>query len=94
MCELGTTTNTCGNGVRDGWEDCDGTDLGATTCAGLGLTGTLACTPDCRLDFSTCAIAPGPARCGNGVLEEGEQCDGVHFAPLSQTAAQQRAARL
>jgi hypothetical protein len=23
-----------GNGVRDGWEDCDGTDLGATTCEG------------------------------------------------------------
>ena len=65
-CELGTTTNTCGNGVRDGWEDCDGTDLGATTCEGLGLTGTLACTPD---SDSTSRLRHlfGWRRCGNGV---------------------------
>jgi len=45
---------TCGNGARDGSEQCDGTDLGGATCASLGFTpdGTLACTSGCSFDTS------------------------------------------
>ena len=38
----------CGNGVKDGTEVCDGTDLGGATCASLGYdSGTLTCRANC-----------------------------------------------
>lgn len=50
---------TCGNGVRDGAEACDSTDLAARNCTSLGyLGGTLACSPTCRYDFSGCTRSP------------------------------------
>ncbi len=65
---------TCGNGLRDGAEACDGGDLGGATCETLGFVeGSLACGDDCRLDTSLCLAAPG---CGDGVIGEGEECDG------------------
>ncbi len=61
----------CGNGVKDGIEACDGTDLGGKTCASFGFDGgTLACTTSCGFDISACA-----GICGNGVVEANEQCD-------------------
>ncbi|HEY8427051.1 MAG TPA: hypothetical protein VIL20_01700, partial [Sandaracinaceae bacterium] len=42
---------TCGDGVREGTEACDGADLGTATCASEGFDGgTLACTGTCELD--------------------------------------------
>jgi cysteine-rich repeat protein len=74
-----TTTSTlpppvCGNGVREpeGGELCDGTDVGDATCASEGFPhgGSLRCQASCmELDTSGCF------RCGNGVLEPGEECD-------------------
>jgi hypothetical protein len=82
-CEVDATNGVCGDGHADlsSGEDCDGADLGFT-CEQLGLTGTLQCGPDCRFDFSECGIPPGPAQCGNGIVEEGEECDGAWFAPV------------
>lgn len=61
----------CGNGVKDGVEACDGTDLGGKTCASFGFdVGTLACTASCGFDTSGCVGV-----CGNGVVEANEQCD-------------------
>jgi hypothetical protein len=49
------SSQTCGNGVREGTEQCDGADLGAATCASLGfVSGTLACTGNCTYDTSGC----------------------------------------
>lgn len=46
----------CGNGVLDGAEECDGPDLGGQTCQGLGFSGgTLACSPGCEHDTSGCS---------------------------------------
>lgn len=81
-CELGDTGNTCGDGIRTGSEQCDATDLGGLTCERLGMTGTLGCAFDCQFDFSLCSLAEGPAQCGNGVVEVGEECDGNRFAPV------------
>ena len=67
----------CGDGVRDGDEACDGADLGGATCASATdqfvRGGTVACTPDCKLDTSDCrrtfleSLVPGrggqPNRC-------------------------------
>jgi len=47
----------CGDGVRTGTEQCDGTDLGGATCATAvapGWVGTLACTSSCELDVAAC----------------------------------------
>lgn len=47
----------CGNGVRQGFEACDGADLGGLDCTAVApdATGTLACTPDCALDTHGCS---------------------------------------
>lgn len=65
----------CGNGVSEGEEQCDGADLGGTTCESLGYEGgTLACGPDCILDASGCDF--GGAVCGDGQINGVEECDG------------------
>ncbi len=54
---------TCGNGVMNGNEQCDGSDLGGATCVSLGYTlgGTLTCTAGCGYDASGCASQAFPA---------------------------------
>lgn len=48
--------STCGNGVKDGAEQCDASDLGGQICSGLGyaLGGTLGCTAGCAYDTAAC----------------------------------------
>jgi len=73
---------TCGDGVVDAYEACDGANLGGQSCASLGLGGgTLGCTAGCRLDASGCTIPP---RCGDGVLDRPDElCDGTDFGALA-----------
>src|SRR5690606_30542439 len=67
----------CGDGVVEGAEDCDGTDLGGRTCGDEGFaSGTLACASDCTFDTSMCEDEPGPM-CGDGTREGSEACDGT-----------------
>jgi hypothetical protein len=63
---------TCGNGILEWPEVCDGDDLGGQTCQSQGFDGgDLACEPDCTgFDVSGCTA------CGNGILEWPEVCDG------------------
>lgn len=51
----------CGNGAREGIEECDGDDLGATTCEDLGHEGgVLACMDDCLFDEIGCSSCEDP----------------------------------
>jgi hypothetical protein len=47
---------TCGNGMLDPGEQCDGADLGGHTCQSHGFDhGAITCTATCVLDTSSCA---------------------------------------
>ena len=52
---------TCGNGIVETGEQCDGGNLGGQTCVTLGYSsGTLSCTSACAFDTSGCTITPPP----------------------------------
>ncbi|MFH2010195.1 MAG: hypothetical protein ABI333_26590 [bacterium] len=61
----------CNNGVREGSEECDGSDFGDRTCEwynGQGSTGSLYCN-NCVIEIHDCT---GTSSCGNGVCDEDE----------------------
>ena len=63
----------CGDGIIQETEDCDASDPGVGTCQSLGFdTGRLVCSSTCLYDTALCV-----KRCGNGVLDLGEACDGT-----------------
>ncbi len=64
---------TCGDGVVNPGEACDGT-WGDISCAAAGYVfGTASCADDCTLDASSCSVPHG---CGDGELGPDEPCDG------------------
>ena len=73
-----TTTQFCGDGIKNGSEACDGTSLGGQTCAAQGFSsGTLSCNADCTFNTSQCTAAPV---CGNNIQQAPEVCDGTALA--------------
>lgn len=67
-------SSTCGNGVIECSEVCDGPDLGGATCSDLGCTGgVLACNGTCD-GFDAAACTGCPACDDDGVCEAGEDC--------------------
>jgi len=77
MCSAGVCLELlCGDGVKLGGEECDGTDLGGVAdCTGVGFydpgaPGDVFCTPGCTINRDKCK-----RRCGDGVLDPEERCD-------------------
>ena len=71
----------CGNGKLDEGEVCDGGLFadGVRVCSSEQATfdhPVFRCTSDCKLDTS---LACDDNPCGNGVINEGEQCDGKNY---------------
>jgi len=69
-------TSSCGDGIQDPGEDCDGSELSVPDCQALGYYeqfGVLQCKADCTFDLSVCSM-----RCGDGTtqIDKGEECDG------------------
>ena len=82
-CQLGACIAfVCGDGVRNGGEDCDGADLGGKDCTAVGFSEAqgLACHGDCTFDTSGCV-----GRCGDGVRDGIEDCDGADLGGATCT---------
>jgi sugar lactone lactonase YvrE len=63
---------TCGNGICEGGEECDGTDFQDQTCATLGYNaGTISCDERCALSGELCSTC-GDNRCD--ALENTSNC--------------------
>jgi hypothetical protein len=66
---------TCGDGLAEGPEACDGTDFKGKTCQTEGfISGILLCDGACAA-ISTAQCT----RCGNGAIDGGEACDGLNL---------------
>ncbi len=87
------TTPMCGDGLVEGVEQCEGTNVGGATCVTAGYaSGTVACdAANCKLDATGCSMGT----CNGAQLEYGEDCDGQAFCsaqcalfecPAGQTA--------
>ncbi|MBN2724586.1 MAG: SBBP repeat-containing protein [Deltaproteobacteria bacterium] len=77
-----STESYCGNGLVEENEDCDNENLNNSTCEDFGYQGgTLSCAENCRFDFNICEGEIDT--CGDGHLDEGEECDTDQFAQSS-----------
>ena len=74
----GTSDVTCGDGVVDPNEECDGTSFkNGSECKNYESpisrsvyeSGTLSCDTSCKIQFDQCSA------CGDGILSESEACD-------------------
>ena len=76
---------TCGNGIREEGEVCDGMDGVPESCSAWDDSVTwLSGAPECAQDCS--GVTAGSCieeKCGNGKLDEGEVCDGELGVPES-----------
>ncbi|MBQ1926888.1 MAG: trypsin-like serine protease, partial [Proteobacteria bacterium] len=82
---------TCGNGVIDSDEQCDGnlyqsydgTPMDSDLCSDYSAYfsgGSLKCSSSCRLETEDCVFYDETNQCDNGILDPGEICDGTQFA--------------
>ncbi len=66
--------STCGDGIVDIGEECDGGGLDPNSCD--SFEGTVGCDAECRIVEIDCMLG-GEGVCGDGVLDAGEECDTV-----------------
>jgi len=56
VVSTGVSATNCGNGVKEGTEECDTGEFGGESCSSKGYRGgNLRCTVDCKIDASSCS---------------------------------------
>ena len=76
----------CANGLIEDAEQCDGSNLGGSTCSSVGLiAGTLACTGSCRFDTSACISNLPPSAVDDSAAFQ-EDTTPVQFSAAALTA--------
>lgn len=74
---------TCGNGIIEEEERCDGVELNGSSCQQQGyFSGTLRCNNSCDYDASGC-VNRSEASCGDGIREAEEVCDGQDIGDVA-----------
>lgn len=80
----GPGLDTCGDGVANGTDQCDGADLDDASCASLGFKGgTLGCDEYCYFDFADCVAGAFPATGQTEVKRAGDDGDLQKGAPFN-----------
>ncbi len=92
-CIKAEKPETCGNGIVEGDEHCDGTQfvtlfnelMESDSCSEFSAMfsdGKLTCNPNCTIETADCtfALEDYEGLCGNNTIDPGEYCDGYLFA--------------
>jgi hypothetical protein len=67
--EITATVPGCGDGVIETGEQCDGSNLGGSSCSSLGFTsGSLSCSSACTFNTSQCTSGGGGGGGGGGAI--------------------------
>lgn len=65
----------CGSGALEAFEECDGALLSYKDCAEAGAgEGSLACTAECKFDYSGCSAPPGSTPPPSATTDEEGGC--------------------
>lgn len=87
---------TCGNGIIEGTELCDGANLNGVNCITLGYnSGTLSCDPlTCVFDLSLCTITDAGGIWDGGSIDQGPIDSGTSDGNVSSSQLEQCQNRL
>ncbi|MBQ1926561.1 MAG: hypothetical protein II180_10655, partial [Proteobacteria bacterium] len=75
-CPADCQKSVCGNGKIEVGEECDGDNIGMAMCSGIDCYIRPRCTSKCKIDYSVCNNKNCSAKCGDKIVQDGEQCDG------------------
>jgi cysteine-rich repeat protein len=88
-CYTSHSTGYCGDGIKDGDEECDWPDLDGMECSDFPsyIGGVLNCyrkshANKCEFNFDFCTHS-GSGSCGDGIKDGDEECDGLDFGEES-----------
>lgn len=82
----GPGLDSCGDAIKNGTDQCDGSDFGGESCSTLGFkAGDLGCTPGCYYDIEDCVAGAFPATGQTVSFTSNDDGDLENGAPFNLT---------